>query len=117
MNLVQRPDPLTDPLPLNDSCRHPVVYIENRCCHQDGQKPLLPQRPFVAPPLNGHQVAPTQLLPTVKPGVPVEADAAPRHRLDGEKDGTDMKDILLGCLIGAAVAIFVIGLLLILVIR
>ena len=120
MNDVQRPDPLTDPLPLDKDCRHPVVYIENRCCHTQAPKvpPAIGQvRPFVAPPLNGHVVAPTQLLPTVKPADPVEAEAVPRHRVDDEEDGTNMKDILLGCLIGAAVAIFVVGLLLILLLR
>jgi hypothetical protein len=120
---VQKPDPLTDPLPLNDSCRHPVVYIETRCCHtQPPQAPKPPPvlgqvRPFPVPSLNGHQVTPTQLLPTVKPGTPEAPEAVPRHRVDDDEDGTNMKDILLGSLIGAAVAIFVVGLLLILLLR
>lgn len=117
---MQRPDPLTDPLPLTDSCRHPVVYIESRCCHSQAPKfpPAVAQvRPFPVPSLNGHQVVPTQLLPAVKPVEVEPVEPAPRHRLDDEEDGTNVKDILLGCLIGAAVAIFVVGLLLILLLR
>lgn len=114
VNPVQRPDPLTDPFPLDDKCRHPVVYIENRCCCQHQQKPppRMDLKPFLLPSPNG-SVPQTQLLPTVKAGKADDGEAEARHRKGEDDDGTDLKDILLGCLIGAAAAIFVTGLLLI----
>ena len=111
---VQKPDPLTDPLPFNEPPRYPLVVIEHRCCHHQElpkPQPRLELKPFPVPSPNGH-VTPTQLLPAVRPGNADEGE--PRHRKDGG-DGTDMKDILLGCLIGAAAAIFVMALLLIFV--
>lgn len=113
---VQRPDPLTDPFEQVDSCRHAVVYIETRCCHMGAPK-RPPSGSFPVPSLNGHQVAPTQLLPTVRPG-DGEGPEAARHRKDGEDEGGDgMRDFVLGGLVGAALAIIVIGLLLILLLR
>lgn len=108
---MQKPDPLTDPFPFTEPARYPLVVIEHRCCHHQEPKPLprLEVKPFPVPQVNGHMPA-TQLLPMVRAGNPDEGEA--RHR-KGEDDGTDMKDILLGSLIGAAAAIFVTGLLLI----
>lgn len=106
-----------------------MVYIEAGCCHRSEPSPKLTVKPFPisAPPspsLNGN--VPTQLLPTVKGKVFGKAEVAPldpepepgprRHRKDDDDDGTDMKDIFLGGLIGAALSIFVVGLLLVLLI-
>ena len=106
-----------------------MVYIDNHCCHHRGETPPPEVKPFPMIPvpaarLNGN--APTQLLPTIGPKAVGKAEVEPRdpepgeglrrHRMDDDEDGADMKDVLLGALIGAALAIFVVGVLLILLI-
>jgi len=115
----RRPDPLTDPLP-PAGCQHPVVYVSSACCHHPPQQPpkvnLAPFFPPPPPKLNGH-VVPTQILPTVKGRAPVNDpdldDPPARHRIGDDDEGLNMRDMLLGALVGAGLAIFVIGLLLV----
>jgi hypothetical protein len=77
---------------------------------------LAPFSPPPPPKLNGHQVIPTQILPTVKARAPVNEpdDPRARHRMgDDDGESLNVKDMFLGGLIGAGVAIFVVGLLLV----
>lgn len=111
-----------------ERCRHAVVYIEAHCRVHDSLPPpaeAVPLRPL--PSLNGKGSffgtgSVTQVLPQVrvnggyvgKAEVPQPDVESPRH---AEDEGIDMKDMTLGVLIGAAGAIFVVGLLLIFLIR
>lgn len=116
---------------MNDErCQH-VVYIES-CCHTHETPPAqgVALRPFTA--VNGKGAifgtgagAVTQQLPQVrlngsfvgKAEAPRKEEAEDTPRRHREDDGIDMKDMTLGALIGAAGAIFVVGLLLIFLIR
>lgn len=111
-----------------ERCRHAVVYIEAYCRAHDAPPPpaeAVPLRPLSS--LNGKGSffgtgAVTQVLPQVRVNgsyvgkVEAPEVETPRHR-DAEDEGIDMKDLTLGALIGAAGAIFVVGLLLIFLIR
>lgn len=120
-------DPLLDG---ECECRHPVVYIGAGCCQ--GRSFELPKVP--AGNGNGRhpvsaEASMTQLLPQIRRrepggGVVYETGAQPvadgaavsrqRHRreLEVDDDGPPLvKDVLLGVLIGAALTVFVCGLL------
>lgn len=107
-------------------CPHAVIRIETFCCQEryremkvavpavrplpDFQTQLLPQ---VNKQVNG-KVFGTAVVPELDPETVIEERVSRRrHRKDDEDEGrVDMKDLVLGGLVGAAVAIFVAGLLL-----
>lgn len=99
-----------------ERCSPPIVYVES-CCHH-GKTPEV-----VRPERNGHSTVPfdvvTQLLPQVNGVAPVGKDVGSKekrgHRQDEE--GLNMHDLTLGILVGAGAAVFLVGLLMVLLFR
>lgn len=113
---------------------HPVVYVQGCCCKRQAPPvdPLvrsfadLPP-PVVQPERNGHGVYPAAVGKVVRPGaetqpLPIigkrEESAKPRrHREEDDDGGLDVKDLALGALVGAGGAIFMVGLLMVVLFR
>lgn len=100
------------------TCGSAVVYIEACCRHEKKPPPVVrAERNGRPPSVSVEEI--TQLLPQVEKKAPKVATLEPakvstRHRDDG---GINMSDLTLGALIGAGTAVFLLGLLMVLLFR